>query len=74
MERFRAENSICLVRNGGRKLPNPVLSLEDSGLSPAAVNAMRKLGMENPMPIQAQGWPIVMSGCDLVGIGQTGSG
>ena len=26
------------------------------------------------MPIQAQGWPIALSGHDLVAIGQTGSG
>ena len=29
---------------------------------------------KRPMPIQAQGWPIVMSGRDLIGIGETGSG
>jgi len=27
-----------------------------------------------PTPIQAQGWPIALSGYDVVGIAQTGSG
>lgn len=27
-----------------------------------------------PTPIQAQGWPIALSGRDMVGIAQTGSG
>ncbi|UYV79626.1 DDX17 [Cordylochernes scorpioides] len=29
---------------------------------------------EKPTPIQAQGWPIALSGRDMVGIAQTGSG
>lgn len=34
----------------------------------------RKLGFTNPTSIQAQGWPIALSGKDLVGIASTGSG
>lgn len=34
----------------------------------------RKQGYDNPTPIQAQGWPIALSGRDMVGIAQTGSG
>jgi ATP-dependent RNA helicase DDX5/DBP2 len=34
----------------------------------------RKSGFETPTAIQCQGWPIAMSGCDMVGIAQTGSG
>nr|CAH7723966.1 unnamed protein product [Callosobruchus chinensis] len=33
-----------------------------------------KQGYEAPTPIQAQGWPIALSGKDMVGIAQTGSG
>lgn len=29
---------------------------------------------DKPTPIQAQGWPIALSGQDMVGIAQTGSG
>ena len=29
---------------------------------------------EKPTPIQAQGWPIALSGQNMVGIAQTGSG
>lgn len=31
-------------------------------------------GFDDPTAIQAQGWPVVLSGRDLVGIAQTGSG
>jgi superfamily II DNA/RNA helicase len=34
----------------------------------------RRLGFKEPTAIQAQGWPIAMSGRDMVGIAQTGSG
>lgn len=34
----------------------------------------RKLGFKEPTAIQAQGWPIALSGRDMVGIAQTGSG
>lgn len=34
----------------------------------------RRQGFSVPTPIQAQGWPIALSGKDMVGIAQTGSG
>lgn len=35
---------------------------------------IRRQGYLQPTPIQAQGWPIALSGRDLIGIAQTGSG
>ncbi len=35
---------------------------------------MQRLGYIQPTPIQSQAWPILLSGNDLVGIAQTGSG
>lgn len=34
----------------------------------------RRAGFKDPTPIQAQGWPIALSGRDMVGIAMTGSG
>lgn len=34
----------------------------------------RRLGFDFPTSIQAQGWPIALSGKNMVGIAQTGSG
>ena len=34
----------------------------------------RRQGFKDPTPIQAQGWPIALSGQNMVGIAQTGSG
>ena len=35
---------------------------------------IQKNGWAEPTPIQAQGWPMALSGRDVVGIAQTGSG
>jgi superfamily II DNA/RNA helicase len=35
---------------------------------------MQRLGYIRPTPIQSQAWPILLTGNDLVGIAQTGSG
>ncbi|QAA80323.1 DEAD/DEAH box helicase [Aequorivita sp. H23M31] len=37
-------------------------------------NAIVDLGFENPTPIQAQSFPVILSGVDMVGIAQTGTG
>ena len=43
---------------------------------PAAyvMDVINKLNWTDPTPIQAQGWPLALSGKDMVGIAQTGSG
>ncbi len=46
----------------------------DLGLNPALLKALKAEGYETPTPIQAQAIPIVMSGRDLLGIAQTGTG
>ena len=38
------------------------------------MDEIRKQGYSQPTAIQAQGWPIALSGRDLVAIAQTGSG
>jgi ATP-dependent RNA helicase DDX5/DBP2 len=35
---------------------------------------INKAGFSNPSPIQAQGWPVALSGRDMIGIAETGSG
>src|SRR5882724_2758463 len=44
------------------------------GLSPEILKAIDKLGFEKAAPIQAEAIPVLMSGRDVVGQSQTGSG
>jgi ATP-dependent RNA helicase DeaD len=50
------------------------LSFGDLGLSPEILSAVGALGFEQPSPIQAATIPLLMSGADVVGQSQTGSG
>lgn len=38
------------------------------------MDVINKQNWPNPTAIQAQGWPLALSGKDMVGIAQTGSG
>lgn len=38
------------------------------------MDVISKQSWFEPTPIQAQGWPLALSGKDMVGIAQTGSG
>ena len=50
----------------------PVGTFEDAGFSKELLKVTAQF--QNPSPIQAQSWPIIMSGRDMVGIAATGSG
>ena len=50
------------------------VSFADLGLITPILNALSTIGYEEPSPIQAQTIPIVMSGADVVGQAQTGTG
>ncbi|MBW8358271.1 MAG: DEAD/DEAH box helicase [Weeksellaceae bacterium] len=50
------------------------MSFESLGLSHNIIKSVRKLGFLKPFPIQEQTVPVILSGKDLMGIAQTGSG
>lgn len=50
------------------------IRFEDLGLSDALLAAVSKMGFETPSPIQQQAIPVLLSGKDVVGQSQTGTG
>ncbi len=54
--------------------PEVLPSFADLGLSDAILKAVSELGFETPTPIQAKAIPILISGRDLIGGAQTGTG
>ena len=50
------------------------MSFESLGLSNNIIKSVKKLGFLKPFPIQEQTIPVILSGKDLMGIAQTGSG
>ncbi len=49
-------------------------SFEEANFPEYVYGTLMKQGFVEPTPIQAQGWPMALSGRDFVGIAQTGSG
>ncbi|NJB85838.1 ATP-dependent RNA helicase RhlE [Lewinella marina] len=50
------------------------MTFADLNLSKFQLSALADLGLEHPTPIQERAFPVVMSGRDVVGIAQTGTG
>lgn len=70
IEAYRSENSITIR---GRA-PNPIINFDEINMPDYVMNEIRRQGYEKPTPIQAQGWPIALTGANMVGIAKTGSG
>ncbi|XP_031629612.1 ATP-dependent RNA helicase p62 [Contarinia nasturtii] len=70
LDAFRTEHSITIR---GRA-PNPIINFDEINMPDYVMNEIRRQGYEKPTPIQAQGWPIALSGANMVGIAKTGSG
>ncbi|XP_064539382.1 ATP-dependent RNA helicase p62-like isoform X2 [Drosophila montana] len=67
---YRAQHQIT-VRG---LAPNPIQCFDEACFPEYCMNEIRRQRYIEPTPIQAQSWPIVMSGNNLVGIAKTGSG
>ena len=57
------------------KVLNPIQTFEQAFQHyPEILDEIEKQGFKVPSPIQSQAWPILLSGKDLIGIAQTGTG
>ncbi|KAI5694708.1 hypothetical protein M8J75_003703 [Diaphorina citri] len=71
VEAFRQKKEITVK---GNNIPCPTQELTEGCFPNAVLQHLKGQGFEEPTAIQAQGWPIALSGRDMVGIAQTGSG
>lgn len=59
----------------GDPIPNPVITFEQAFEPyPDILEQVYNQKFKEPSPIQCQAWPILLSGKDLIGIAQTGTG
>lgn len=57
------------------EIPNPVITFEQAfSPYPDILDLIYNQNFTEPSPIQCQAWPILLSGKDLIGIAQTGTG
>ncbi|XP_015111293.1 ATP-dependent RNA helicase dbp2 [Diachasma alloeum] len=71
VNKFRQANEITVM---GKEVPNPIQHFEEGNFPPYVMQGIKRQGYLHPTAIQAQGWPVALSGKDLVAIAQTGSG
>jgi len=50
------------------------VKFQDLNLNNTLLNAIEEIGYDTPTPIQEKAFPVVMSGRDMIGIAQTGTG
>jgi ATP-dependent RNA helicase DDX5/DBP2 len=67
---FRNEHQI-IIRS--TYAPRPIFSFEEANFPPYILEQLTSK-FKTPSPIQSQGWPAALSGLDVIGIAQTGSG
>ena len=71
MQCFYEENQITI---NGNRCPKPIITFQEANFPDYVMKMFMQQNWVKPTPIQAQGWPLALSGRDLVGIAQTGSG
>ena len=71
IEQFRKENEMSIL---GHDIPHPITSFDEAGFPDYVLNELKNQGFPKPTGIQCQGWPMALSGRDMVGIAATGSG
>lgn len=71
VEKFRRDHSIAV---SGKDVPKPVETFDEAGFPRYVIDEVKAQGFPAPTAIQSQGWPMALSGRDVVGIAETGSG
>nr|DBA21875.1 TPA: hypothetical protein GDO54_012992 [Pyxicephalus adspersus] len=71
VEQFRRSKEIT-VR--GYNCPKPLFHFHEACFPDNLMEVVRRQNFTDPTPIQSQGWPVALSGLDMVGVAMTGSG
>ncbi|XP_065212093.1 ATP-dependent RNA helicase p62-like isoform X2 [Planococcus citri] len=71
---YRKQHNITVSCQAGFEIPKPIQHFTEANFPDYVNDILRREGFQTPTVIQAQGWPIAMSGHNMVGVAQTGSG
>jgi len=75
IEAYRNHHEIQVFGNSRVSTINrPVETFEEANFPHYILKEIANAGFTKPTPIQSQGWPMAMSGQDVIGIAKTGSG
>lgn len=68
VKEYRKENKMTVSPGA----PNPIQTFEELQVPEQLAQKIQSKNFEKVSPIQAQGWPIALSGSNIVGVAQTG--
>ncbi|PYI22046.1 putative RNA helicase [Aspergillus violaceofuscus CBS 115571] len=71
VDEFRKSKEMAVQ---GKNVPRPVETFDEAGFPQYVLSEVKAQGFDRPTAIQSQGWPMALSGRDVVGIAETGSG
>lgn len=71
VDSFRRKHQMTIA---GNDVPKPVETFDEAGFPRYVMDEVKAQGFPAPTAIQSQGWPMALSGRDVVGIAETGSG
>ncbi|KAG5927787.1 ATP-dependent RNA helicase dbp2 [Claviceps africana] len=71
VDEFRRKHQMTIA---GSNVPKPVETFDEAGFPRYVMDEVKAQGFPAPTAIQSQGWPMALSGRDVVGIAETGSG
>ncbi|KAL3066816.1 hypothetical protein OYC64_016714 [Pagothenia borchgrevinki] len=71
IEQYRRNKEVTVK---GRDCPKPIIKFHEAEFPNYVMEVIVNHNWTDPTPIQSQGWPVALSGKDMVGIAQTGSG
>lgn len=76
----RSDQEVNAFRDGldmkvnGTNIPRPIEDFDEAGFPDYVLTEVKAQGFPKPTGIQSQGWPMALSGRDMIGIASTGSG
>ena len=71
VDAYRKEKEITIH---GTNIPKPVHEFAECNYPPMIAKTWERAGFDKPTAVQAQGWPMALSGRDMVAVAETGSG
>jgi ATP-dependent RNA helicase DDX5/DBP2 len=74
VQSYLNDQAITVTCPNGAKAPRPITEFAHVTFPESIMRSVQAAGFANPSAIQSQAWPIAMSGNDLIGIAETGSG
>ncbi|XP_050532069.1 ATP-dependent RNA helicase p62-like isoform X2 [Daktulosphaira vitifoliae] len=74
VDKYRTSKDITVMSSDRTEVPYPIQHFKEANFPDYVMQVLVNEGFSEPTPIQAQGWPIAMSGKNMVGVAQTGSG